>query len=100
MINQVIEWGSNKRREDPLLIDALQSAYGHVLKSSKKNNDKMAKGLMTTLHHYSGTEEDPQHQYYAEYEISRSKFQKEKYNRGHTNRTVKHPTPNSAKQVI
>ena len=52
-----------------LCIHALQSQYGHVLKSNKGSTKTIAKGVMAILYYYLSPEEDPQHQYCSKGEI-------------------------------
>ena len=83
-----------------LHIDALQSLYGHVLKSNNGNSEAMTKVVMAILHHYSSTEEDSQHRYCPACETSWRKFQVDKYNGGHTYKPVKEPILNAVKEFI
>ena len=55
---------------------------------------------MTILYYYLSTEEDPQHQYCIEGEISQSKFQVDECKWGQTFRPVKDPILNAMKEVI
>ena len=91
---------NGKGRLTNIRIDALQSLYGYVLKSNKGNAKNMARGVQAILHHYSSTEENPQHQFCPKGKFSWCKFQADKATGSKTYRPLKDPIPAAVKEII